>query len=326
MNSSLNRVLVTGATGFIGGALVNELMQRGVGVSAMVRTPARFPPAVHVTLVDSITNIAALSASLHGVNAVVHCAARVHVLHDAVTNPIDTYRRVNVDGSVALARAAAAQGTKRFIFISSIKAAAEWSLPGRPLRVEDEPRPTDPYGISKLEAERALADIAAECNLELVIIRPPMVYGPAVRANFLSMVQWLARGIPLPFGGITDNRRSFVALDNLIDLIVRCLWHPAAVGNTFYVSDNQDLSTAELLRRTAFAMNRSARLVPVPASWLEQAARILGRSDLWIRLGGTLQLDISHTKDELSWNPPISVDEGLRRAVLGLGHHSQARR
>jgi nucleoside-diphosphate-sugar epimerase len=235
------------------------------------------------------------------------------------------YRSTNVNATIALANAAAARRVKRFIFLSSIKAVNESSAPGRPLRPEDPPSPSDPYGISKLEAERALLAVGARNGLEIVIVRPPLVYGPGVRANFLSMSRWIALGIPLPLGGLTENRRSFVALDNLLDLIVRCLWHPASPFTTFHVSDGEDLSTAELLRRTALAMGRSPRLLPVPVTWLARGASLLRQSDRWRRLGGTLQVDITQTRERLGWTPTVSIEEGLRRAVGGSARPSVCR-
>lgn len=314
----LGRVLVTGASGFVGRALVHELLQRGFAVTAAVRRLVTLPAEARVVEIMDLAAAQNWDAAFDDVRAVVHCAARVHVMRDRAHDPVAAYRGVNVDGSLALARAAAERGVQRFVFLSSIKAVGEWTAPGHPLRAADVPAPVDPYGISKFEAERALATLAAEAGLELVVLRPPLVYGPGVRANFLAMATWLARGVPLPLGGITANRRSFVALDNLLDLIVRCLRHPAAPGGTFHVSDGEDLSTTELLRRTAAAMGRPARLVPVPARWLARGAQLVGRPDLWQRLGGTLQVDIQDTLKRLGWHPPISVDEGLRRAVRKL--------
>lgn len=314
----LGRVLVTGASGFVGRALVHELLQRGFTVTAAVRRPVTLPAEARVVEIMDLAAAQNWDAAFEDVRAVVHCAARVHVMRDRAHDPVAAYRGVNVDGSLALARAAAERGVRRFVFLSSIKAVGEWTAPGHPLRAADAPVPVDPYGISKLEAERALATLAAEAGLELVVLRPPLVYGPGVRANFLAMATWLARGVPLPLGGITANRRSFVALDNLLDLIVRCLRHPAAPGGTFHVSDGEDLSTTELLRRTAAAMGRPARLLPVPATWLARGAQLIGRPDLWQRLGGTLQVDIQDTRERLGWHPPLGVDEGLRRAVRQL--------
>lgn len=322
--AQVGRVLVTGAAGFVGRALVHELTKRGISVTASVRRASEFPHSVRVVNSGDLTRPTDWTEALFEAQAVVHCAARVHVMRDQGPAALEAYRSVNVEGSVRLARAAAATGARRFVFLSSIKASGELTEPGQALGADAEPRPRDPYGESKLEAERALAEVAAETGMQLVIVRPPLVYGPGVRANFLAMSSWIARGVPLPFGGITANRRSFVALDNLLDLIAVCLKHPAATGRTFHVCDGEDLSTTELLRRTARAMNRVPRLLPIPASWLELGSRVLGRPDLWQRLGGSMQVDMQGTRDLLGWSPPIDVNEGLRRAVFVLGRVGQA--
>lgn len=312
------RILVTGATGFVGRAVVDRLVRDGVPVTAAVRRETRTSIGHLEVSVGDLGPGTDWSAALKGCDAVVHCAARVHVMNDASVDPIAAYRSANVEGSVALARQAAAAGVRRFIFISSIKVNGEGTALGAPYRATDRPAPADPYGVSKCEAERELQALALSGAIELVIIRPPLVYGPGVKANFLSMARWIARGVPLPLGGVNANRRSFVALANLVDLVVRCLEHPDAVGQVFLVSDDEDLSTSELLRRTARALGVSSRLLPVPASILALGASVIGRRDLWQRLGGTLQVDSKPTRERLAWNPPISVDEGLRVAVAGL--------
>ncbi|MFP4080718.1 MAG: UDP-glucose 4-epimerase family protein [Ectothiorhodospira sp.] len=251
-----------------------------------------------------------------GTDVVVHTAARAHVMADAITDPLSEYQRVNVDGTRALARQAAEQGVRRFVFISSVKVNGERTVPGAPFSSDDEPSPEDAYGVSKFEAEQALREIGAETSMEVVIIRPPLVYGPGVKGNFASMMRWVKKGVPLPLGAV-NNRRSLVALDNLVDLVTTCIDHPAANG-VFLVSDGEDLSTRDLLRRVGNAMGRPARLIPVPPRLLEAGAVILGKRDVARRLLGSLQVDISKTRDVLGWEPPISVDEGLRRAVEPL--------
>jgi len=248
---------------------------------------------------------------------VVHLAARVHVMHDRADDPLTAFRHTNVAGTLALARQAAAAGVRRFVFISSVKVLGEASLPGRPLQSEDAPAPQDAYGLSKLEAERGLREIAAQTEMELVIIRPPLVYGPGVRANFRALISVVSRGIPLPLAAL-DNRRSLVGLDNLVDLIVTCVRHPAATGQTFLVSDGEDLSTPELIRRLGRAMGRPAHLFWLPVWLLQLGATLLGKRAALQRLAGNLQLDIAATRVRLNWSPPVSVDEGLRRAVAGL--------
>ena len=247
---------------------------------------------------------------MSGVTAVVHLAARVHVMRDTAADPLSEFRRVNVDGTLNLARAAAAAGVKRFVYLSSLKVNGESGT----FAADDPPAPQDAYGISKHEAEAGLRMIAAHGTLEVVIIRPPLVYGPGVRANFAALVRAIARGIPLPLGAVR-NLRSLVGIDNLVDFILTCIGHPAATNETFLVSDGEDLSTTDLARRLARAMGRRARLIPVPAAALMLMATAIGRRDVAERLLGSLQVDISKSRRRLAWNPPISVDEGLRRTV-----------
>ena len=245
----------------------------------------------------------------------IHTAARVHVMHDAATDPLSEYRRVNVQGTLHFARQAAAAGVKRFVFLSSIKVNGEATQVGQTFMADDAPAPQDPYGISKMEAEAGLREISAQTGMDVVIIRPPLVYGSGVKANFAAMMRWLSCGVPLPLGAITHNRRSLVALDNLVDLIVTCITHPAAANQTFLVSDGEDLSTTDLLRRMGQALGKPARLLPVPPALLKLGAALLGKPELAQRLCGSLQVDISKTRQLLGWCPPLSVDEGLRRAA-----------
>jgi len=312
------RVLVTGATGFVGGAVVDRLVHDAVPVTAAVRREPVERRGVREVRVADLGPDTDWSRALEGCESVIHCAARVHVMRDTSADPLAAFRTANVDGSVALAKQAAAAGVRRLVFISSIKVNGEGTAAGRPYRASDVPAPRDPYGVSKYEAEQALQALTARSPLELVVIRPPLVYGPGVKANFLSMARWIARGVPLPFGGVNDNRRSFVALANLVDLIATCRLHPAAAGQVFLVSDGEDLSTSELLRRTARALGAAPRLLPVPAWMLAAGARALGRGDLWQRLGGTLQVDSTPTRERLGWAPPVSVDAGLLAAVAAL--------
>ncbi len=311
-------VLVTGSTGFVGRALVEHLVARDDAVIASVRREAAIRRGLKEVRIGDLGPATDWGPALAGCRAVIHCAARVHMIRDVAPDPLAAFRTANVDGSLALAGQAAAAGVRRFIFISSIKVNGEGTVLGAPYRASDVPRPVDPYGISKHEAEQALIEFAASGAIDLVIIRPPLVYGPGVKANFLSMARWIARGIPLPFGAVTANRRSFVALENLVDLISTCLTHEAAVGQVFLVSDGEDLSTAGLLGRTARALDVAPRLIPVPPSMLAFGAGLVGRRDLWQRLGGTLQVDAAPTRSRLAWHPPLSVDEGLRAAVAGL--------
>lgn len=268
--------------------------------------------------VGNITAETDWATAVRDVQNVVHLAARVHVMVEQSADPLPEFRRVNVEGTVSLARQAAAAGVKRFVFLSSIKVNGESTKPSCPFEADNEPAPEGPYGISKHEAEQALKQVAEQTGMEVVIIRPPLVYGPHVKANFEAMMRWVARGVPLPLGAATYNRRSFVALDNLVDLIVTCLNHPAAANRTFLVSDGEDLSTAELLRRMGRALGKPARLFFVPTDFLKLGATLLNKQGIYERLCGSLQIDISKTLQLLSWNPPLSVDEGLCRAAHGM--------
>lgn len=256
--------------------------------------------------------------ALEDVEAVVHLAARVHVMQDVSTDPLASFRRVNVDGTVRLAMQAALAGVRRFIFISSIKVHGEHTQPGRPFCGFDPPAPQDPYGISKWVAEQQLRQIASSTGMELVVVRPPLVYGPGVRANFQALMHWLVRDWPLPLASVKNNRRSMVAVDNLIDLIATCLHHPAAAGETFLVSDGEDMSTADLLRRLGKALGHPARLLPLSPIFLKLGAAVVGRPELYQRLCGSLQADIGHTCERLGWSPPVSVNRALMQTAQGL--------
>ena len=313
-------ILVTGATGFIGKAVLERLLaedQARCVVVAARRGGQQWPEKVLPRVTGDLEPATDWSVALKDVSAVVHCVARVHMMDDTATDPLAEFRRINVQGTLNLARQAAAAGVRRFIFISSIKVNGEATQLGAPFSADDISSPLDPYGVSKMEAEQGLREISTQTDMEVVIIRPPLVYGPGVKANFASMMRWLKRGIPLPLGAI-HNQRSLVALDNLVDLIVTCLTHPAAANQTFLVSDGEDVSTTELLRRMGQAMGRPARLIPVPASWLKLAAAMVGRRDMAQRLCGSLQVDIEKTRRLLGWTPPLSLDEGLKKAAEGL--------
>jgi nucleoside-diphosphate-sugar epimerase len=299
---------VTGAQGFIGQALIEALAARGREVLPVARSAA----AKGEVVVGDIGPETDWSQALIGVNKVVHAAARVHVMAERATDPLAAFRRVNVEGTLNLARQAMAVGVNRFVFLSSI--GVNGNSNNRPFTEDDEPRPEEPYAVSKLEAENALLDLAAEMEMEVVIIRPPLVYGPHAPGNFGTLLRWVKSGIPLPLGAI-HNRRSLVALDNLVDLIITCLDHPAAANQTFLVADGEDLSTTELLRRTAAALGRPARLVPVPQSFLTAGLRIIGKGALAQRLCGSLQVDTGKARTLLGWRPPLNVDQGLAAAA-----------
>ncbi|MGE6991994.1 UDP-glucose 4-epimerase family protein [Pseudomonas sp. NPDC047961] len=312
------RVLLTGASGFVGQAVLDRLViDAGAGhqvVASYRCLPSAQREGVEYCLTPTLGPEADWHSALVGVDAVIHCAARVHVMDDASADPLAEFRRVNVDGTLALARQAVLAGVRRFIFLSSIKVNGEGTPLGQPYCVDDTPAPQDPYGISKLEAEQALLALAEETAMEVVIIRPVLVYGPGVKANFRSMMNWLCRGVPLPLGAIS-NKRSLVALDNLVDLIVTCVEHPKAANQIFLISDGEDLSTTELLHRMGLALGKPARLLPVPAALLEASALLFGKRATAQRLCGSLQVDISTTCERLGWTPPVRVDDALAKTA-----------
>ncbi|OXY81887.1 UDP-glucose 4-epimerase family protein [Oceanimonas doudoroffii] len=305
-------VLVTGATGFVGQALLNQVLKHEkFHLSAALRADCGFDMC-RALMVGNFSENTNWSAALTDQHIVIHTAARAHIMKDEVAEPLAEYRKVNVEGTLNLARQAAGAGVKRFIFISSIKVNGEQTSLNKPFTTEDAPAPEDAYGISKLEAEQGLQQLAAKTGMELVIIRPPLVYGPGVQGNFARMV-WLAKkGLPLPLGAI-HNKRSLVALDNLVDLIITCIDHPAAANQVFLAGDGQDVSTTELLRGVARAMDTPCRLVPVPVGLLQLGATMLGKKAMAQRLLGSLQVDISKARKVLGWEPPLSVEQGLKR-------------
>jgi len=322
MLSAKKKILVTGGTGLVGRALLERLVCRSdVRVLAWIRRVDALLPVGVIPVPLSHGRVFAAGAQTDGLDTVIHCAARVHVMNEKVKDPVAEFRKVNVDMTLELARSAVKAGARRFIFISSIKVNGEGTLPGQAFTAFDEPAPIGPYAQSKYEAELGLRAISAQTGLDVVIIRTPLVYGPGVRANFRSMMRWLSAGLPLPLGAL-HNKRSLVALDNLVDLIDVCIDHPAAANQTLLVSDDEDLSTSELLRRLAAALGRPARLLSIPEGWLAKGARLLRKEDVQVRLCGSLQVDIRHTRELLRWAPPVRVDDALGRAAadhLGKG-------
>ena len=312
------KVLVTGVSGFVGSATCVRLVTQGMDVVGTVRQlPTQPLPGVDYRIVSDLNGDTDWRQALTGVGAIIHCAGRVHVMRETAADPLVAFRAANVAGTEQLARQAAVAKVRRFIFLSSVKVNGEG---GSVAYCEtDPPAPQDSYGISKYEAELGLREIAVETGMEMVMVRSPLIYGPGVKANFLALMRALARGIPLPLGAI-HNRRSMVALDNVVDLIVTCIQHPAAVNETFLVSDGEDLSTTELIHRLACAMCRPARLVPVPTTVLITGLMLLGKREMARRLCGTLQVDITKVRKVLGWIPPVSVDDGLRRTAAHYLH------
>ena len=308
--------LITGASGFVGKSLCGALSVRGLFVRVALRSPSALFGQFEGVVVGAIDADTRWSEALEGIGTVVHLAARVHVMSEVSPDPLVEFRRVNVSGTENLAHHAAAAGVKRFVFISSVKVNGEFTAAKHAFTETDTPTPQDAYGQSKHEAEQGLRQIAAETGMEVVIVRPPLVYGPGVKANFAALMRAVQKGWPLPLGAI-HNQRSLIALDNLVDFIITCITHPKAANQTFLISDGQDLSTTELVRGMAQAAGVPARLLPVPVWALAWAGRLAGKGDAIQRLCANLQIDSSKARDLLGWEPKVSVQEGLRRAMLG---------
>ena len=303
------KVLVTGAAGFVGVAVCKALRARGDEVIAAVRSGAQ-AGQMNVGDIGPDTD---WSTALQGCDAVIHLAARVHVMADREQDPMRAYRSVNVDATLNLAAQAMRHGVRRFVFVSSVKVNGE-ATTDRPFSAADVPMPCDPYGQSKLEAERGLAALAATGCLEVAIVRPPLVYGPGVKANFLNLMRLVERGLPLPFGRVR-NARSMVALDNLVDLLIVCTHHARAPGGTFMVSDGADLGIAELAKMIATAMGKTALLLPVPPAWMRLGAALLGKRAVADRLLDSLQVDIGATQATLDWYPLVSQQAAIAESV-----------
>ena len=319
------KVLLTGATGFIGRALVDCLLNDGVSVQALVRSyTTKLPAEVVQYECGDFSNLekgadseckTILDEALVDVDVVVHLAARVHVMNDRAEDPLSLFRQLNRDATLGLAKRSAEKGVERFVYLSSIKVNGELSPVGKPFRGDDTTGPTDPYGLSKYEAENALLELAGVTKMGVVIIRPPLVYGPGVKANFASIVKIVKKGFPIPLA-LIRNKRSLVALENLVDFIALCAdldKSPKAANQIFLISDDEDVSTPELIRKIAYAYGLTPRLFPFPVSWMRFIARLLGKEDVAARLFGSLQVDISKAKSLLGWKPVVSMDEQLKK-------------
>ncbi len=312
------KILVTGANGFVGRALVAHFLDLGHAVRASGRAShapqngSRSRPGFEYFGGYDFESGTDWTTALAGVDVIVHAAARVHHPDAGHAEALPAFRQVNTHATLDLALQAQQAGVRRFIFISSVKVLGESTAPGVAFRADDQPRPVDGYGISKHEAEQGLLGLAQGGRMEVTIIRPPLVYGPGVRANFRSMMKWLAAGIPLPLGGL-DNRRSLVGLGNLVSLVGVCLDHPGARNQVFLAADGADLSTPALLQCTARALGRQARLLPVPVSWLRLGARLLGKQDMLQKLCESLQVDIEKNRQLLGWTPPYTIEQELAR-------------
>ena len=309
---------MTGASGFVGVPLCAELLARGSRVRGVVRALHSVEPAsgVEYFTVGNLDATTDLFSALAGADCVIHCAARAHVMNETEANALAAYRSVNVDGSLRLAEQAAAAGVRRLVYLGSIKVNGEQTMHGAPFLFSDAPAPEDPYGVSKWEAEQALWAVAADTGLEVVVVRSPLVYGLGAKGNLVRLTKLVRSGVPLPLGAV-HNQRSLIGLDNLVDLLIRCVDHPAAAGQTLLVSDGEDVSTTDLLRFMAASLGRSARLLPVPVPLLRLAGRALGKQAEIDRLVGSLQIDSRHTRKVLGWTPPVNLGEGIRRMVQG---------
>jgi nucleoside-diphosphate-sugar epimerase len=330
-----NKVLVTGADGFVGRVVCRRLLDAGFIPLAALRNADLWPPLQEAVLgmrewidVGDLSKAHHLDGAFESVVAVIHLAARVHVMKDESTDPLEEYRRVNLHGTEWLAGAAATAGVRRFVFVSTAKVNGE-ATPAGAFSEEDVPAPQDPYSVSKWEAEQVLRGIAEATGLEVVIVRPPLVYGPGVKANFLRLMKLAARGIPLPLPE-TRNRRSLLGVENLADFLVRCVDHARAANQTFLVSDGEDLSTRKLVVLLAHALGRTARFLPLPASAVRLVAKALGKEAAIDRLLGSLSLNSSKARQLLDWIPPVSVEDGLavtaRWYLDSLKHSAKSRK
>ncbi len=306
----MKRLLITGYSGFVGSNLVKQLQS-----SYQLNLLGRKPSNCGNVFTHNLDSSSLYSVALVNVEVVVHCAARVHIMDDTASDPLNEFRAVNTKGTLNLAKQAAAAGVKRFIFLSSIKVNGESTSGKAPFTASDKSAAEDPYGISKAEAEQQLLDLSKQTGMEVVIIRPPLVYGEGVKANFASLMRFVGKGLPLPFRAIKNNKRSLVSVYNLVDLIKVCIEHPKAANQIFLASDDNDLPTAEMVALMAKVQDKKNLALPVPAWCFKLVGKLLNKNDVIDRLTGSLQLDITHTKNTLDWKPPYSVAHGFKLAA-----------
>jgi nucleoside-diphosphate-sugar epimerase len=305
------KIAITGGTGFLGDHLLKALPAEQLII--LGRRDPILPSAIfHQCAIDGDANF---SEALIGVKIVIHCAARAHIMNDDAQDPLTEFRKVNTLGTLNLAKQAASAGVKRFIYISSIKVNGERTEQNRPFKFDDKHNAQDPYGLSKSEAETALLELGQKTGMEIVVIRPPLVYGEGVKANFAALLKLVGKGLPLPFRCVNKNKRSMVSVYNLVDLIKTCIEHPQAANQVFLVSDDDDLSTAQMVALMAKVQGKRNLALPVPVWCFKLVGKLLNKRDVIDRLTGSLQLDIEHTKKTLHWQPPYSVEHGFKLAV-----------
>lgn len=310
----MTRFLVTGANGFVGRVLCQNLIDKGHQVRASVRASATIPSGVEIFVVPVIGPDTDWSGALENVDVVVHLAARVHMMQDLVTDPLTEFMKVNTYGTLNLAQQAVKQGIKRFIYVSSIKVNGEFTPPDQSMTELDIPGPQDPYGISKWQAEQGLHKISQETGMGIVILRPPLIYGPNVKANFYSLLKLTDKSVPLPLGSIT-NSRSMIYVGNLVDALIQCATHPKAAGQTYLVSDGKEVSTPELVSLIADAMKMPSRIFHFPISLMRLGATLLGRTSMVNRLTQSLVVDSSKIRNDLSWTPPYTMSQGIQETA-----------
>jgi len=308
-------ILITGATGFVGARLVAELLLQQFSISAIVRgEDSVVPVGAEKIIKGNLTNVSDWFPVLKNIDIVIHVAGRAHIMNDDAIDPVTEFRKVNTNVTLNLAKQAAEIGVKRFVFISSVKVNGEKTYLDKPFKPDDDFVPCDPYGLSKYEAEKGLMALSKETSMEVVIIRPPLIYGAGVKANFASMIRWMDKGIPLPFGAV-HNQRSLVALDNLVSFIICCISHPKAANEIFLISDGEDVSTTQLLKKVADALGKKTMLIPIPVGLMKLVAKLMAKSGMANRLFASLQVDSSKAHDLLAWEPVISMEEQLQKTV-----------